>query len=106
MGAKIFILLNLIIVIFLVRLLMKEKKTGKPSKLNLGKDSDPYGFGHSKQLNVVFNYNAESFDAYEILGIPAGSSMVEVKAAYEKLKDDPTQGEIVEKAFEAIKKSN
>lgn len=38
-----------------------------------------------KSLNVMFNYNGHSWDAYEVLGLPAGSSFEEVQAAYIKL---------------------
>lgn len=36
-----------------------------------------------KSLNVIFNYNGHSWDAYEVLGVPAGASMPTVTAAYQ-----------------------
>lgn len=38
-----------------------------------------------KNLNVMFMYNGHSFDAYEVLGIPAGSSYQTAQKAYEEL---------------------
>lgn len=35
-----------------------------------------------RPLNVVFNYNGHSWDAYEVLGLPAGSSIENVEKAY------------------------
>ena len=56
-------------------------------------------------LNVVFNYNGHSFDAYETLGVPAGSSWDEVRSAFEKSVADADQGsrEFYLAAFSAIK---
>ncbi len=38
-----------------------------------------------KSLNVMFNYNGHSWDAYEVLGVPAGSSFENSFLAFEKL---------------------
>ena len=35
-----------------------------------------------RDLNVVFQFNGHSFEAYEVLGLPAGSSKSEVDKAY------------------------
>jgi hypothetical protein len=35
-----------------------------------------------KNLNVFFNYNGHTWDAFEVLGLPAGASMQKVEAAY------------------------
>ncbi len=40
----------------------------------------------AKALNVVFNYNGYAWDAYEVLGVPAGSSIEAVTKAYEGLR--------------------
>ena len=37
-----------------------------------------------KSLNVLFTYNGHDWDAYEILGLPAGSSSKAVDEAYKK----------------------
>lgn len=36
-------------------------------------------------LNVMFNYNGHSWDAYEVLGVPAGSNFESSFLAFEKL---------------------
>ena len=57
-----------------------------------------------RPLNVVFNYNGHSWDAYEVLGLPAGSSPENVEVAYRdsmaKL-DDPSKP-FMEAAYRAI----
>lgn len=37
-----------------------------------------------KALNVIFNYNGHDWDAYEVLGLPAGSSPQKVEEAYQR----------------------
>ena len=60
--------------------------------------------GGGKSLNVIFNYNGHSWDAYEVLGVPAGSSEEKVKQAYEETisKVEPESRTFVETAFKAI----
>lgn len=60
----------------------------------------------AKELNVMFMYNSHSWDAYEVLGIPAGSSLEEVQRAYIKMVEQskPESVEFLTTAFEAIKK--
>ena len=60
--------------------------------------------GDARSLNVVFNYNGHSWDAYEVLGLPAGSGMPVVEAAYrESLErvDESSRG-FMEAAYKAI----
>ncbi len=57
-----------------------------------------------RPVNVVFNYNGHSWDAYEVLGLPAGSSPEKVYAAYVKALEtvnDDSRG-ILEAAHRAI----
>ena len=47
----------------------------------------PERFSHiqpagERPLNVVFNYNGHSWDAYEVLGLPPGSSPEKVEQAF------------------------
>ncbi len=60
-----------------------------------------------KSLNVLFNWNGHSWDAYEVLGLPAGSSKESVNAAYQKLlvQGDKDSLPFFKAAFEAIQKS-
>lgn len=57
-----------------------------------------------KNLNIIFNYNGHSWDAYEVLGVPAGASMPLVTQAYQQaLRDcDKTAVEFLETAYKAI----
>ncbi len=59
----------------------------------------------SLPLNVMFNYNGHTFDAYETLGIPAGSSWDEVRVAFDKSISQVDGGsqEFYLTAFNAIK---
>ena len=57
-----------------------------------------------KSLNVFFNYNGHSWDAYEVLGVPAGSSLDAVRRAFHKAqsKQNGEAYDFVEAAFRAI----
>ena len=59
----------------------------------------------SVPLNVMFNYNGHTFDAYETLGVPAGSSWDEVRVAFENSisQADGASHEFYLTAFNAIK---
>ncbi len=58
-----------------------------------------------KSLNVLFNYNGHSWDAYEILGLPAGAAMPQVEAAYQKALTAATvEGrDFIESAYQSIR---
>lgn len=60
-----------------------------------------------KTLNVLFNYNGHTWDAFEVLGVPAGAPMSAVQAALEQsLKTtDPASHEFLRVAFQTIQKS-
>jgi hypothetical protein len=56
-----------------------------------------------KNLNVIFMYNEHSFDAYEVLGIPAGSGPSQVQKAYQiALEKKTAEKEFIEAAYQAI----
>lgn len=58
-----------------------------------------------KALNVMFNYNGHSWDAYEVLGVPAGASITIVTEAYQTALRRCTGQESVEfleTAYKAI----
>ncbi len=59
-----------------------------------------------KELNVLFNWNGHTWDAYEVLGIPAGSSSIAVEAAYERMCRSvrPDSIPFITAAYEAILK--
>lgn len=58
----------------------------------------------TKSLNVMFIYNGHSWDAYEVLGVPAGSSIKSVTDAYQTAlrRCDKDSVEFLETAYMAI----
>ena len=82
-----------------------EFLTGKKGPEIVGADK----FSHinrsgERPLNVVFNYNGHSWDAYEVLGLPAGSSLEKVEAAYREglNRVDAGSKPFIEAAHQAI----
>jgi hypothetical protein len=67
-------------------------------------ESDMNGPQAFKELNILFNYNGHTWDAYEVLGVPAGSNLVDVTRAYQGMlkKADPESHVFLETAFRAI----
>ncbi|GEM_PF-1548778 len=43
------------------------------------------GIKGQKNLNIMFMYNGHSFDAYEILGLPAGAGLSQIEKAHKEL---------------------
>lgn len=41
-----------------------------------------------RPLQVYFNYNGETFDAFEVLGLPAGATAEQIGSRLKELKDD------------------
>ena len=101
-------------VILLVVYFQGSKKKPLPSKLNMRAESPSISAQTAQELplelaslplNVMFNYNGHTFDAYETLGIPAGSSWDEVRVAFDKSisQADNANHEFYLTAFNAIK---
>lgn len=59
---------------------------------------------HEKTLNVLFNYNGHTWDAYEVLGVPAGTSIDKITEALhrELRKQDPSSHHFLHAAYQAI----
>ncbi len=100
-----FVLVNSALVIMLLYLFFKDRKQKPNSKFDINKKSKPLDSSsffktEGKELNVLFNFNGETFDAYEVLGVPAGSPLDEVEKAYKKTD----KNEFQKAAFDAIKK--
>jgi hypothetical protein len=57
-----------------------------------------------KDLNILFNYNGHTWDAYEVLGLPAGASLVDVTRAYQQMLKSASleSQEFLETAFKTI----
>jgi hypothetical protein len=79
-------------------------KATRPHPESAGFETTNPGAG-ATDLNVLFNWNGHTWDAYEVLDIPAGSSVASAKAAFEKLKKelDPQSFPFLTAAFEAIR---
>lgn len=111
-SAKNFIILNAVVVTLLVVYFLIRKRE-MPTRLNFkNKDKTPARLPESAQggsisLNVMFNYNGHTFDAYEVLNVPAGSTLDEAKAAYNRSLGnvDPASKAFYQAALEAIKSS-
>lgn len=58
-----------------------------------------------RSLNVVFNYNGETWDAYEVLGLPAGSGIDSVDYALKEMIErvDISSKPFIEAAARAIR---
>jgi len=62
------------------------------------------GFGsNEKSLNCWFQYNAETWDAFEVLGVPAGATREMCFRAYQDLqRREKTAGPFLEAAWRAL----
>lgn len=59
-----------------------------------------------KDLNILFQWNGHTWDAYEVLDVPAGSSRVSVQKAFEKLRAEVDEESVpfITAAYQAIVK--
>jgi DnaJ-domain-containing protein 1 len=57
-----------------------------------------------RQSKVIFTWNGHDWDAYEVLGVPMGSTQEEIKLAYEAALNrvDEKSQKIIEKAYRSI----
>lgn len=109
-----FLILNGVVVTLLVLYFLWGKKSRpKPSKLNLRKGnfkpvSTDIDINDEEELNVFFNFNGHLWDAYEVLGVPAGSPMSDIEMAYIKFinRIDAESKEILEMAYQAIQEKH
>lgn len=105
--------------------LLRENRHKKPNILNLRRKLDrcpmpkvkskkrstdgKIRFTEKKERNLdcIFMFNGHAYNAYEVLGVPAGASMKMVTDAYNDLllgQDEATQ-RFMRLAYEAIKES-
>ena len=82
----------------------KENSVAARSESSASKVNEPIPIKREKALNVMFIYNGHSWDAYEVLGVPAGASMPLVTQAYNEAlrRCDKTSVEFLETAYKAI----
>ena len=109
MTAAKFLILNAIVVTILVAFFLHSKsKKPKPSKLNLKKANfvpvKEVDANLEEELNVYFMHNGYMWDAYDIIGVPAGAAMSDVEMAFLKcrMRIDEESKEILEMAYDAI----
>lgn len=99
-------------ILILALVLFTRRRQQRSMRLRLGGSTSQSGRGRlatqnqERVLNVVFNYNGHSWDAHEVLGIPAGSSFDKVKAAYQAslAKVEADSHAFLEAAYQAIQK--
>ena len=88
--------------------LLKNSRNTKTTAVSTmsreAREARPEEFG-SKDLNILFMYNGHSFDAYEILGIPAGASLEMVEDSYLQMKASLSEEsrEFVETAYQVLR---
>lgn len=86
--------------------LNSELKAAKKTELKIVETviESPEKVQKAKNLNVIFMYNAHTWDAYEVLGVPAGASIKTVTEAYQKALRtcDKESIEFFETAYKAI----
>ncbi len=83
----------------------EAREVEKEIKIGLHFQNDP--MANVKNLNVMFNYNGHTWDAFEVLGVPAGAKPPMVEAAYKQaLKStDKTAHDFIKTAYDAIRKT-
>lgn len=107
-----------ILVLGLVFMLWKPKRQGMRLKFSKSTSSpdDPKTSNlvqfegkreTSRSLQVFFNYNGHTFEAYEALGVPAGASLNVVEEAFreQKLLANAESRPFLEAAFQALNAS-
>jgi len=120
MSSQAFLWVNLGLGFIVVLLFIVGRKgIVPPSRLNLRKGHGPSektpvhyrskpGDAYDeniKNLNVMFMYNGHNFDAYEVLGVPAGARIEMVEAAFKKaIAQEGSNKDFLEAALHAIKR--
>lgn len=111
-----YLIVNSVVVILLVMsILFLRKSSTSQTKLNLRQGSnrapiDPRKAtfsefdGEARALNVVFQHNGEWFDAYEVLGLPAGAAGDMVKSQFDNLKKgaNSDRSKLLQLAYDAL----
>ncbi|MGE3974866.1 MAG: hypothetical protein AB7F59_10105 [Bdellovibrionales bacterium] len=123
MAFKEFLFINGAVVSLLVFFLLRNRRRTMPSLLNFSKRKElPGGSGFptgskgqykpkrnvdmGMSLNCFFNYNGHTWDAYEVLGIPAKSPWELVEAGFKSSlanAQDKERVGIIEAAHAALK---
>ena len=111
MGSTTFIFINVVLIFLLTLYFLSGKSTPKPSKLNLSAkkkldSSTSKNPEDMRSLTIYFQYNGETREAYNILGLPAGASLEMAEEAYQKIIDEKTQvDDLCLNAIEAVRQT-
>lgn len=123
-----FILLNGIVVVLLVMYVIwrRPARRRRPKLLDPPQSSTPKGLkalaeelkamgdkpvkiieNPDQPAPVIFNWNGHSWDAYEVLGIPPGSTRIEINNAFKEeiAKMDEESQAFIRKAYETLMQS-
>ncbi len=120
MDSQLFFIINSIAAIILVWWFLSARRgNSKISSLDLKKGSlfkedavpskvtlKPTSGDRVKTLNVLFMYNGHDWDAYEVLGLPAGCGLTLVTQRYQELIREAEEGKLLfyQAAYDAILK--
>lgn len=115
MNSQIIVIVQVLIAgTFILWILSRRGSSPKPTVLNMRvdmKSQKPTVLGvkaevtEAKVLNVIFMWNGHGWDAYEVFGLPAGSSLVDVRRRFYELTstaDDEGQKQFLSAALNAI----
>lgn len=119
MDVKAFLIVNGVIVTALLFFILRGRRRARPTKLDMRGfrvqgsseferfQGDGLDEGQPRELTVIFNYNGHAWDAFEVLGVPAGARLEDVRKAYDDLRriDDVEAQAFYRAAFTAIEKA-
>lgn len=101
-----------VVIFLLVSFLRIRKGARPPVQLDLfagGSGATPSSrpsLSSERALNAFFNYNGHAWDAFEALGIPAGSSAAVARAAFERAvaESQPETRAFLEEALKTVER--
>lgn len=125
-DVKYFLIANgAILGLIVLSILMRHKKLrdSGPSRLNMRgsggrklsvaaepglRPGESSGSRRPRELNVLFEHEGATWDAYQVLRIPAGSSLQSAEVSYRRLiqADSDVPRDLVEGAYRAILRSS
>lgn len=122
------VILNLVVALAVIGIFLWGRRGKGPSRLDLSRGNSPYrkpagrlgsqsskapvvpgsnGFdsadSRAKALNILFQFQGRTYDAFQVLELPGGASLQEVREKYEVLVRASTQKpDLLKAAYEAI----
>ena len=121
MDSQLFFFINMIVAAFFLiwfwlgrrnagrtptQLRLRNEDTPPKSPLEARNNIDELAVQKAKSLNILFLYNGHDWDAYQVLGLPAGASLPLVTERYQQLIRQADAGQLLfyESAYQAILK--